>query len=252
MFSSIPLQTPEPEFAERIESLLAEQSTRALIVVSCINGEENLDRVTRAASQAQVAVVSSGEPGEGIVSLRDVEADGYGIGYVVGSYLAERGHRDVGLVTWDPAVFPWLGRRMRGLRAALRDKWGGDAHLATGRCKINGDNRAAYNVAVRLLKRRPSVTALSVADDILAVAVMEAVKSRGYRIPEDISVIGCDNLSFCDKIFPELTSVDIGLRRMGKIAVSLLWGRETPPRVKPVVVPRNSVASARQVSLTAK
>ena len=63
------------------------------------------------------------------------------------------------------------------------------------------------------------MTAVIAVNDLVATGVMKCLKERKYRIPEDISVVGCDNTSIAKMIFPRLTSVDYDYEKMGKMLV---------------------------------
>lgn len=81
----------------------------------------------------------------------------------------------------------------------------------------------------------------------MAVAVVHELQRRGYRVPEDISVLGFDNTATAQKTHPQLSTDAQPLREMGTVAVSqLLRSRNLSSRVMPHrVVTRASTAPPR-------
>ncbi len=80
----------------------------------------------------------------------------------------------------------------------------------------------AYQVTRELLKRRPLPTAIAAASDLMALGVMGALRDGGIRVPEDVSVIGFDNIRLAGTIRPALTSMSQPMYDIGKEAALLL------------------------------
>ena len=74
----------------------------------------------------------------------------------------------------------------------------------------------------RLLQHGKSFTAVFAANDQMAIGAMKAVLSAGKRIPEDVAVIGIDNLSVSTMVSPALSTINVPTFQMGKEAVRLL------------------------------
>lgn len=99
-----------------------------------------------------------------------------------------------------------------------------------------------------LLSRDPLPTAIICNNDERARLVLDVLRARGIRVPQDISVAGCDNLPDCQRMDPPLTSVDTRWAAYGEAAVDYvlksLHGETTRfPNIMPRVVPRASTAS---------
>jgi LacI family transcriptional regulator len=78
-------------------------------------------------------------------------------------------------------------------------------------------------LAAHLLLDLPAPpTAIFASNDLSAFGVMDAARSRGLRIPEDISIIGFDDISQCLLAYPQLTTIHQPLEQMGRIAARLL------------------------------
>lgn len=76
----------------------------------------------------------------------------------------------------------------------------------------------AYKETIRLLTEHPEITALFCASDMMALGAMKAVNKLQLRIPEDISIIGFDNIPLSEYMSPPLTTVDQDFYVMGEKA----------------------------------
>ena len=97
--------------------------------------------------------------------------------------------------------------------------------------------QAGSDTTVEVLEQRP--TAVIAYNDLMAIGVMKGLRLAGLRVPDDVSVIGFDNVVLCEIVDPELTTVASPLRAMGITGVHNLIavaGGATPSR-EPVVLP---------------
>ncbi|MGO8757559.1 MAG: LacI family DNA-binding transcriptional regulator [Terracidiphilus sp.] len=96
-----------------------------------------------------------------------------------------------------------------------------------------------YEPACDLLNRKVPFTALVCYDDVAAIGAIRAIRDHGLRVPEDISVIGFDDIPSAAYHNPSLTTIRQPLRQMGRTAASLLLrrvrGQVTIPPVQPVL-----------------
>jgi LacI family transcriptional regulator len=81
---------------------------------------------------------------------------------------------------------------------------------------------AGYRAMKKVLTVNVSPTAVFCAADIFAIGAIRAVKEEGYRVPQDISVIGMDNIILAQYIEPTLTTVRFNMNDMGKLAIDIL------------------------------
>jgi len=79
-----------------------------------------------------------------------------------------------------------------------------------------------YNRAMELLNLSNPPTAIFASNDVMAFGAMDAVREKGMRIPEDISIIGFDDIPQSSIIHPALTTVRQPLRNMGSVATQML------------------------------
>ena len=90
----------------------------------------------------------------------------------------------------------------------------------------------AYQQMLKYLDRNPKLpTAFFADNDNLALGAMQALKERGFSIPGDISIIGFDDLPFCEIAVPRLTSLRVPKQDMGRLAVreivDMIQGKNT-------------------------
>ena len=74
----------------------------------------------------------------------------------------------------------------------------------------------------KLLKEKVKFTAVFTCNDMTAIGVIDEIYARGLKIPEDIAVIGCDNILISSYIKPRLSTVDYPVYEISKIAAKLL------------------------------
>lgn len=86
--------------------------------------------------------------------------------------------------------------------------------------RVNGGFQAASNLLALPPDERP--TAILAFNDLFALGVMHAVRAHGLRVPEDISVIGCDDVPMAAYAYPPLTTISMPKYRIGKLAISTL------------------------------
>lgn len=100
-----------------------------------------------------------------------------------------------------------------------------------------------------LLDRHPDLDAVFVASDLMASGALQALRERGRRVPEDVAVVGFDDLvAISESTHPPLTTVHQDVGEMGRLMARLLFGRTEQdvrqgefPAVPSVVVPTRLV-----------
>lgn len=151
-------------------------------------------------------------------------------GYLGTRHLADSGHRHIATITGD-----WKGvnvsGRLAGYTRALEEVGVGfDRELVdVGNWSVEG----GYQAMRRLLDRGREFSAVVAHNDHMAMGAMRALNERGLRIPNDISVVGCDDVDFARFTNPPLTTVRLSFECSGVAAVRLLvdrlQGREAIP-----------------------
>lgn len=170
-------------------------------------------------------------------------------------YLLDLGHERIGFVCAKPHITV-AKERLAGYRAALetRDLPFDEVLVRQESHFTMGKGREAVESLLR--SRRPP-SAIFVASDTMALGAYEAVRDLGLTIPQDVALVGYDDLSPVAVLQPPLTTVRTSFYEFGRLAAQLLLnlveGRETPPRkkvIEPTLVVRGSTAEALSAERT--
>lgn len=92
-----------------------------------------------------------------------------------------------------------------------------------------------------MLAASPEVTAVFCSNDRVALGLYHALRRRGVRVPDEVSVVGFDDLPWGEYLAPPLTTVRQPGREMGRLAARLLLGEADDAPVSPELVVRASV-----------
>ena len=156
------------------------------------------------------ALTRSSDPDDCSIMVDDV-----GAGRLAGEHLIRLGRHRIGYIT-GPEWFDAARQRHDGLRAALSR-----AGLDLVADPFHGSWTEAWGrqATHMLLRAAPDVDAVYCGSDILARGVADGLREAGRRIPHDVALIGTDNWELMvDGARPPLTSVDLGLSAVGRVA----------------------------------
>jgi DNA-binding LacI/PurR family transcriptional regulator len=163
--------------------------------------------------------------------------------YAATKHLLDVGHRTVWHVSGPPNWFDSSGR-VEGWRKALEDAGAEVPPLVPA----DWSARAGYQ-AGQMLARMPEVTAVFAANDHLALGILRAMHERGRRVPEDVSVIGFDDVPEAEFFIPPLTTVRQDFAAVAREALDLLLAQvvdgataDTRRTIAPTLISRGSVA----------
>jgi LacI family transcriptional regulator len=147
------------------------------------------------------------------------------------SHLIEHGHRKIGLIGSNQNDYPSIAERREAYIRTL-------ARYGIHETFIEESNLqfpVAYDATLRLMQRHPDITAIFACNDLIAVnSVMVALRQLGYRVPEDVSVVGFDDTSIATESSPPLTTVRVDRELMGIMGVQRLMERAANPERSPV------------------
>jgi LacI family transcriptional regulator len=151
--------------------------------------------------------------------LPSVGATNWAGGMAATDHLISRGHRRIGAIA-GPADYLCSRARLDGYRSAL-DRAGAPYDPALVR---NGDfqHEGGFLRGGELLDLAERPTAIFAGSDQQALGVYEAARQRGLRIPQDLSVVGFDDLPTARWVSPPLTTVRQPLADMGQVAAEML------------------------------
>jgi LacI family transcriptional regulator len=158
----------------------------------------------------------------GDLAVDQVEVDNEQGGYLAGQYLVRLGHRRIGYIG-GPNPLTLSALRLTGFRRALAEA---GLELPDDR-QVQGDFQ--YEGGIRgmrqLLDRRLDLSAVFAANDPMAIGAISVLQRAGLRLPDNMSVIGFDNISQATAIYPALTTVAQPMDEMARTSVSLLLDR---------------------------
>ncbi|MFF2149414.1 LacI family DNA-binding transcriptional regulator, partial [Kitasatospora sp. NPDC058190] len=197
-----------------VDGVLARRPTGVVLVLS------DLDRSLREQLASRdipfVVLDPAGDPGQDVPAVGTTNWDG---GLAATRHLLDLGHRRIGLIG-GPARMMCSRARADGYRAAL-DMTGipydpalvreGDFHHESGR-----------RLGLELLRLPDRPTAVFAGNDLQALGLYEAARELGLRIPEDLSVVGFDDLPLARWVGPPLTTVRQPLTEMAETATHLV------------------------------
>jgi LacI family transcriptional regulator len=142
--------------------------------------------------------------------------------YAATKYLIELGHERIATIA-GPLTSPSGSARLEGFRRAMKEK---RLRVPAGYTQAAEFNKQdGYEKGKRLLALRQPPTAIFAANDLVAFGVLAALREEGLRCPEDVSVVGFDNLDDSDAVVPALTTVDQFGYQLGVNAAQIVIDR---------------------------
>lgn len=213
--------------------------------------DEEIDRLTpRAVGKVCLLAIDSYSANKLATGVRSNDFTG---ARLAASHLLSLGHRRIVFAGPSFTDVGVVRQRFDGFRQAFADaglSW--DERLIM---TANTTHAGGLDLGRRLLAEHSSATAVFATADILAIGIMEGLTKTGAAIPDDVSVVGYDDLDLSAYVTPKLTTVSQDIARKGEVAVRMLLEsveRDKHP-VKPVtldvhLVERASTAPPRRVS----
>jgi DNA-binding LacI/PurR family transcriptional regulator len=233
------------EFSKVREAHLVRQFIERRVEGLILTGEDRDPGARQMIKQNRLPTVITWQKPEGS-TMPWVSFDNYAAAAAVVDHLASLGHRRIALVCGRTDVNDRALARRRGFEdrmKALRLPLSADG---IRECEFDFTEGRK---AVRAFLDQPSPpTAIFSANDIVAVGALYECQRLGLRVPEDISVIGFDDLPLAQYVFPQLTSVRVPAADMGTQAVQMLLdlieGKTVRSRALPTeIIARGTVAA---------
>jgi LacI family transcriptional regulator len=227
----------DTEESQAHEDELLEALSRRVdgLIVSTRMPEDQLPRVLAYGKP----VVFSGRPAPR--GHPSIAVDAHAAAFMLGELLVKQGHRQFAYIGFAPAR-PDM-ERTRGLTACL------ESHgLGLTRYDVRAPTLAeGERVCPSVLLRRDKPDAVVCYNDMVAIGFLNAAKSLGISVPEDLSLVGIDNIPYGRVTSPPLTTVDIQSEHQGEEAIRMLLraieGTDPPTghvKVEPRLVVRDS------------
>ena len=134
------------------------------------------------------------------------------------THLRDLGHRHIGHLGGPLSVSTGVGR-LKGFTVAMAEVGLEPAAVVSATAFTREDGAAA---AARLLDAAPHSTAVVAANDLLALGLYDVLRAHGRRCPDEVSIVGHNDMPLVDMIAPPLTTIRIRHREMGLQAARLL------------------------------
>jgi LacI family transcriptional regulator len=165
-------------------------------------------------------------PGQEVAECDTISIANYDGASEIVQHLIGLGHKRIAMVR-GPARNLDAEQRLQGYRAALRSAGLGPAP----ELEAQGDftEPSGYDAAMELLGRPARPTAVFVGNDHMAIGVMSAVREAGLVVPDDLAVVGFDDIAMARFTTPPLTTVRVNTALLGERAVELLMRARRQP-----------------------
>jgi LacI family transcriptional regulator len=177
--------------------------------------------------------------------IYSVYVDNFRGTYAAAEYLIKNGHSKLAFIGGDVSI-KTPNQRLKGYLQALRDN-----NLQEDRSLVyigNYHPESGYKAAKELLNKRLKFTGIVCANDLMAFGAIKALKEKGLHVPEEVSVIGFDDIYLSSLFEPSLTTIRQPVYDMGSHAVDvmikLIKGQTVNEKVKyfgPELIERDSV-----------
>jgi len=204
----------DPEREHRYTEMLASRRVDGLIVT----GRRIEPRTAVTVGDGIPVVYAMTQPldGDGPAILPDDEAGGA----LAARHLVEAGRRCIGHIT-GPERFLAARKRAKGLGAGLADA--GVPFPAASVLYGEWSERWGRQAAGILLRAEPRIDAVFCGSDQIARGVSDGLRAAGRRVPDDVALVGFDNWKpMAEGADPPLTSIDVGLEQIGRLAAEHL------------------------------
>jgi LacI family transcriptional regulator len=202
--------------AQEIEQLL----TRRVDVILVASAQSQVDSFRRIEDQKTPYILIDRRL-EGL-KANFVGVDDEAVGMLATTHLLEQGCRRIAHIR-GPEVSTAIGR-LEGYRRALASRKLTPLPQHIVSLGTSGDHRGekgGYEAARKLLSAKPLPDGIFCFNDPSALGAMRAILDTGLRIPEDLAVVGCGNLSYSDFLRVPLSSIDQGSESIGRQAADL-------------------------------
>lgn len=188
--------------------------------------------------------------GLGFGNLSSLTTDDRAAAAQVIGFLAEKGHRHIGVLGGNWACSQISYRRLLGCRERMEQLGLPFEETQCEPCRYSMAD--AYEAARRLLGRCPELTAIFAMSDVMATGAIRAIRDLGRRVPEDVSVVGYDGVPISDYLVPRLATVRQDTQLLAQRGVELLLRSIRRPDSSPVhdVVPFRLIPGESVADLT--
>lgn len=231
-------------FLSDVRNFIVRQKLFGVVMPPSVSEDDRVVAILKEADcpYVRIASVSLDEP-----ACMVVTHDSRG-GARAARHLAELGHVRIAFIS-GPDTFRSSHERGRGFAEGLAEHGLELDPAYVRRAAYTFDSGVEAATELLALPQRP--TAIFAGNDEMAIGVMKAARDAGLRVPEDLSIVGFDDLPMASRVWPNLTTVRLPIRDMGRMAAEKLTARSRgldpatliQPEVDPSLVVRDSTAA---------
>ncbi len=193
---------------------LAVSNNVAGIIQSTITLDDSLYDILQNSQIPYITINRKHQKGGNYVVL-----DNHLAGRMAMEHLIQLGHERIGIITGPDNISTFLERKEGCLQLVKEKNISLDSKLIK---VIDTSKKDTVQATFELLNTKPQPTAILCATDYMALTVMDTLISTGKKIPEQISVIGIDDIDISGHSSIQLTSVAHNIQQMGELAVNSL------------------------------
>ncbi len=224
--------------------IIEEQSVDGFILVG-LNVEPTFSELRQQLPNKPIVLVDSyafGFPFDSVV------IDNIGGAIQAVNYLIDRGHRHIGILGTNKHSPPDIRERREGYYWALAARQIDEVYVEESLMQ----REEGYHALKRLLQRAPHVTAVFAVNDETAIGALQAAYEMRIAVPEELSIIGFDDIDMASEVRPALTTIHVPKMWLGRLGVRRLLERAQSPDAPTItisvathLVERNSVGPCR-------
>ena len=205
------------------------------VILVSLHGDHPLPHALAAAG---IPVVLLGRPMTAVAGVGYVDADNVHGGRLAAARLADRGRTHLATISGARDMTVALDRE-EGFRAELADRGLGPGITVEGDFSMEGGRRAM----AALLAGPDRVDGVFAASDLMALGAFQAIADAGLRVPDDVAVVGFDDMPLAATVRPGLTTIRQPAVAMGaELAIRLLRAIEDGHQAEPVLMPTELIA----------
>lgn len=140
-------------------------------------------------------------------------------GYIATKYLIDKGHKVIACISGNQFLKE-IKDRIKGYKNALfeNDLPLFEPLIVPGSYEIEEN----YNIVMELFKKKKGITGIFITDDIIAYVVLDSLKKLGINVPEQVSIVSCDDISFSKFLRVPLTTISQPKYELGQVAAKLI------------------------------
>jgi len=203
----------DPDREARFAQLFVEQGVRGMLITPFRDTSEQIERL----NNLHIPTVL-------LDSISD-QTQSVSVDHVAGArhavrHLLDQGHRRIGFINGPLSLRPCQERSV-GVQQALAE-YGLDPERGLTATVVNAMNADSGRVGMACLLDRQDVTAVFCVNDFVAMGAMRELRNRGLTVPQDVAVVGYDDIVFAGEMMVPLTSVRQPMHDLGWMAVEML------------------------------